>query len=554
MVEKMYKKGAELNFLLPKRSPAIGTKGAVASSHYLATQVGQDMLKKGGHAVDAVIALNAVLAVVYPHMAGLGGDAMIMIHDKKTGKIETINGSGASGEEATREYYKEKGYTDKIPQRGPLAANTVPGAVGAWWDMHQKYGKLEWEEILEPARKYAEEGFPMSQKFVNYLYGKQDLLESYDEINRIFLEKNQNPREGDILKQPELARTLQKIMDGGADAFYKGEIAKKVVADLREHGGMLTEDDFASYKPDWEEALTTKYRDVDVYEMRPNTQGLTALIIMNILEQFDMQSIGDNTADYYHVMAEATKLAFIYKNRFITDSTKMKMKPEELVSPDLGKQLAEKISLDHVTPGLVEEESFPLFQTSRDTTYFAAVDEEGNAVSMIQSIYFEFGSGFMPKDTGFILQNRGSFFSLDDQLANTLEPRKKTFHTIMPAMLMQNNKPLALLGTMGGEGQPQTQAAMITRMLDFGYNIQEAIEAPRWLFGRTWGSESNTFKVEKRISDGVIQELERRGQEMEVLAEYSDTMGHAQGIVINQETGVLSAGADPRGDGSAISW
>lgn len=551
---KEYKEGADLSILSPNRPPAMGVKGAVTSPHYLASQVGQDILKKGGHAVDAVIAMNAVLTVVYPHMAGLGGDAMAIIYHQENEKIESINGSGASGEKATSDFYKNKGY-DEIPERGPLSSNTVPGAVGAWWEMHQKHGKLKWKEILAPALHYAEEGFPMSQKLVNYLREEKELLSTYEETKKIFVADNsENPKEGDILKQLQLAETYRKLMKGGADAFYKGEIADLVVKDLQAQGGLLTKKDFADYRPEWSEPLSTQYRGAEVLEMRPNTQGLTTLIILNILQQFDMQSIGDNSADYYHLMAEATKLAFVYKEEHITDEEEMEEHPESFVQPEIGEKLAEMFSRKKSTPGLDNVEKFERIRTNRDTTYFAAVDNEGNAVSMIQSIFFEFGSGFVPKEAGFILQNRGSFFDLEETEANELKPSKRTFHTIMPAMILKNKKPLILLGTMGGEGQPQTQTAIITRILDYDYNIQEAIEAPRWLYGKTWGSESQTLKMERRISQGIMDDLMMRGQEIEIYSEFSDTMGHAQGITINQETNVLAAGADPRGDGSALSW
>lgn len=550
---KQYKEGADLSILSPNRPPAMGIKGAVTAPHYLASQTGQDMLKKGGHAVDAAIAMNAVLTVVYPHMAGLGGDAMVMIYDQENKEVETINGSGASGEQAKPEFYKDKGY-DEVPERGPLSANTVPGTVGAWWNMHQKYGKLSWKEVLEPALHYAEEGFPMTQKLVNYLRAEKELLSTYEETKRIFLDNNSEPKEGDILKQTQLAETYRKLIDGGADAFYKGEVAKLIVKDLQDQGGLLTEKDFAEYEPEWSSPLSTKYRGAEVLEMRPNTQGITALIILNILQQFDMQRIGDNSADYYHLMAEAAKLAFVYKEEHITDEEEMEAHPESFIQPEVGEELAELFSRDKVTPDLDNKEKFFNIRTNRDTTYFATVDSEGNAVSMIQSIFFEFGSAFVPKGTGFILQNRGSFFDLDENEANILKPSKRTFHTIMPAMVLKDDKPLILLGTMGGEGQPQTQSAIITRILDYDYNIQEAIEAPRWLYGRTWGSESQTLKLERRISQGIMDDLTMRGQEVEIYSEYSDTMGHAQGITINQETNVLSAGADPRGDGSALSW
>jgi len=550
MTQKV-KRGASLEFLSTKRPPAFGTKGAVASPHYLASQTGQEIVKQGGHAADAAIAMNAVLTVVYPHMAGLGGDLMALVWDKENDEVEELNGSGKSGKEVTRDVYEDH---DVIPQRGPLAANTVPGVVDGWWQLHQKYGKLEWRALFEDAIYYARNGFPISNKLSNYILEKREVLEEYDETKRIFLKNGEVPNEGDIFVQKDLANSLEKISEEGASVFYQGEIADKIVDDLQKQGGKLVKSDFTNHKSEWSTPLTTSYRGYDVYEMRPNTQGVAALTILNILEEFDIQNIKDNTADYYHLIAEATKLAFLYRDEWVTDENKMNKSPEEFATKELGKELAAKIQFDQVTPELKRKEELPIFKTNKDTTYMSVVDEEGNGVSLIQSIYHEFGSGFIPKGTGMILQNRGSSFSLDTNHPNCLEPNKRTFHTIIPAMMLKNDKPVMLYGTMGGEGQPQTQTAIVTRVVDFGYNIQQAIEAPRWLHGRTWGAESITFKMESRIPNGVMNELEKRGQLVERLGPYSDTLGHAQGIIINQETGVLSAGADPRGDGIALSW
>jgi len=550
MTQKI-KQGADLDLLSTKRPAAFGTKGAVAAPHYLASQTGQEIVKQGGHAADAAIAMNAVLTVVYPHMAGLGGDLMALIWDKNQGEVESVNGSGKSGQEVTRDVYDDY---DEIPQRGPLAANTVPGVVDAWWELHQKYGKLEWHDLFEDAIYYAQNGFPISNNLSNYILEKRDILEEYDETKRIFLKDGEVPNEGDLFVQKDLANSLEKISEEGPDVFYKGEIADKIVDGLQKEGGKLVKSDFTNHQSEWSTPLTTSYRGHDIYEMRPNTQGVAALTILNILEEFDLQKISDNTADYYHLMAEATKLAFLYRDEWVTDETKMSKSPEEFATKELGKELATKIKFDQETPELKRKEELPLFKTNKDTIYMSVVDKEGNGVSLIQSIYHEFGSAFIPEDTGIILQNRGSSFSLDAQHPNCLEPNKKTFHTIIPAMMLKDNKPVMLYGTMGGEGQPQTQAAIVTRVIDFGYNIQQAIEAPRWLHGRTWGVESETFKVESRIPDGVMNELERRGQLVERLGPYSDTLGHAQGIIIDQDTGVLSAGADPRGDGIALSW
>ncbi|HSI68394.1 MAG TPA: gamma-glutamyltransferase [Planococcus sp. (in: firmicutes)] len=545
--------GAYLGFLSTQRPPAIGTQGAVASPNYLATQAGQEVIKQGGHAIDAAITMNTVLCVVYPHMAGLGGDLFSLIWDKDSGAVEAINGSGKSGQNVTSEFYLSKGY-DEIPQRGPLAANTVPGTVHAWWEMHQKYGKVEWTELFTRAIHYAENGFPISNKFSDFLAEKQDVLQMHEETKSIFLKDDYLAKEGDLFKQPDLANSLKLIAEKGPSVFYEGELADKIIAGLEKHGGLLTKEDLESHQTEWQEPLQSTYRGYDVFQVRPNTQGLASLIILNILEEFDLNEIGDNTPDYYHLMAEATKLAFLYRDEWVTDENDMKRKPEELIAKELGKELAGKIRFDQLTPELERKKDLPIFQTSRDTTYMCAVDNDGNTCSLIQSVYHEFGSGFIAEGTGFILQNRGSFFSLDENHPNCLKPGKKTFHTIIPAMMLKDGKPFMLYGSMGGEGQPQTQAAIATRVIDFGYNIQQAIEAPRWLHGKTWGADSETFKLEGRISDSITDELAKRGQLVERLGDWTGTMGHAQGIVFDHEKGTLSAGADPRGDGLGLSW
>lgn len=545
--------GAETNFLSTHRPPAFGTSGAVASPHYLATQAGQEIIKNGGHAADAAIAMNAVLCVVYPHMAGLGGDLFSLIWTNESGKVDAINGSGKSGEKVTIDYYRDNGH-EEIPERGPLSANTVPGTVHAWWEIHQKYGRKKWDSLFKYAIQYAEQGFPVSEKFSNFIPEKEDVLKLHEETKKIFMKDGNFPKEGDLLVQSDLANSLRLIAKEGPSVFYSGEIANKIISSLENNGGLLTKNDLQSHQSVWEEPLYTSYREYEVFQIRPNTQGVASLIILNILEEFDLKKIGDNTADYYHLMAEATKLAFLYRDEWVTDKNYMERKPEELIAKEIGRKLAKQIQFNCVSSALEHQESLPLFKENKDTTYMCAVDMEGNACSLIQSIYHEFGSGFVPEGTGFILQNRGSFFELDPQHPNSLEPGKKTFHTIIPAMMLKDGKPFMLYGSMGGEGQPQTQAAIATRVVDFGYNIQQAIEAPRWLHGKTWGEESKTFKLEGRIPKNITDELDKRGQLVERVEDWTGTMGHAQGIIIDREKGVMSAGADPRGDGMGLSW
>lgn len=552
MEQRGPQRGASPEALTTGRSVAMGTHGAVASSHYLASQTGFEVLKRGGHAVEAAIAMNAVLAVVYNHMAGLGGDLFYQIWDQKTAKVEALNGSGRSGEAVTRDAYASHGVKE-IPQRGPLAANTVPGVVDAWWQMHQRYGKLPWASLFESAISFAEDGYPISQKFRDYIVQYTDILKEYEATARILLPEGQPPAAGQVVLQRDLARSFHQIAESGTEAFYRGDLAQRIVRSLRESGGFLSETDFTEHTSDWVEPIQTTYRGYTVSELPPNTQGLTTLVLLNLIEPFDLHELADNTADYYHLLAEATKLAFIPRDRWVTDPAFLEIPLKEIISKGYADTLRRFVDMKQArneqdirqqvgTPG------------GDDTTYMCAVDSEGNCCSLIQSVYFEFGSAFTPEGTGIFLQNRGSFFKLDPEHPNTLEPRKRTFHTIIPAMALMDDRPFLLFGTMGGEGQPQTQAAILTRIVDFGYTIQQAIESPRWLYGRTWGQESLSLKLEGRIPDGVAGELKRRKHEVEIVEDWSQKMGHAQGIVIDQDTGVLSAGADPRGDGVALCW
>ncbi len=544
------KKGGYKGFLETGRPVSYGKNGAVASPHYLASQTGQEIIKKGGHAVEAAIAMNAVLTVVYPHMSGLGGDMFSLVWDKDEGKVVSINGSGKCGSQVTREVYKDY---DAIPQRGALAANTVPGTVHAWWELHKRYGKLKWEELFQDAILYAEEGCPVTEKFSDYIYDRKDELKEFTEAAKVFLPEGRPLDPGEILKQADLARVLRLIGKKGPSGFYEGEVAEKMISSLRKAGGFLTREDLKNHETLIEESISTDYKAYRVHECKPNSQGIAALMMMNIIKGQDMEKIGDNTSAYYHLMGEAAKMSFYHRDKWVTDMDSIDIPLEELLSEEHSRKMSKNIKMDKVFD-LRELEALPEIKSSQDTVYLCAVDGDGNSISLIQSIYHEFGSMFMPEGCGFILQNRGSFFSLDENHPNRLEPNKRTFHTIIPAMLTKDEKPYMIFGTMGGEGQPQTQCAILTRVVDFGYNIQQAIEAPRWLYGRMWGDMCSKFKVEGRISDKIRRELEEKGHIIGVEKNYSQTMGHAQGIIIDPKTGYYSAGADPRGDGLALAW
>ncbi len=538
----------------------LATHGVVTSPNYLATQAGLEVLRKGGNAVDAAIATAATLAVVYPQMCTLGGDNFWLIFNAKTGELKALNASGRAGEKATIEFYKGQ-KLEKIPSRGYLAANTVPGVVSGW-DEAYKYSVKElgsaykWADLLASPIEYAENGYPVSTS-LNYWteinIDPEDTefrdLQRFPEFARVFLKNGKEAYAvGEIFKQPDLAATLKILADKGAQEFYSGEIAKKITDDLAKNGGMLTLDDFKSHHADWVEPIHVQYRDCTAYNFPPNTQGMASLEILNVLNNFDIKSMGEGTADYYHAIIEATKQAFADRDRYLTDPEFSDIPLDFLLSPEHGKDQAARIDMKKAA-----EKVEPL-DPKGDTIWLGVVDAQGNAVSLIQSIYHDFGSAIVPAGTGVLLQNRGSFFSLDPKHVNALMPHKRTFHTLNPAMLLKNGKPYLVYGTMGGEGQPQTQAAIATRVVDFGMTPQQAIDAPRWLYGRTWGKASNDLKIEGRVPASVMEELTRRGHPVKAVDDYTDTMGHAGAILINQETGVMQGGTDPRGDGLAAGY
>lgn len=541
------------------RPPTYGTRGMVATSHVLASSSGERILRQGGSAVDAVIAANAVLCVVYPHMAGLGGDSFMLIHDPSVGGVQALNASGPAAKLATRDYYREHGHTKEIPSRGPLAALTVPGAVDGWREAHERHGKLEWSELFEDAIHYAKNGFPVSRSLSDWSHTDVPVLNQFPLSAKTFLPNGAAPKDGDRLTLPELARSFERLAsEGPRKGFYEGETAQIMCEALSAAGSPLRVEDLESYRAKWVEPISVDYRGYTAYEFPPNTQGFAALQILNIIEGYDVNSWGDNTADYYHFMAEATKLALADRNEWLTDPEYVDIPLERLLSKSYAAERRATIDplkaaiMGDVPSGLKNNGKTAVEGAAGDTCYFCAVDSDGLAVSIIESIYHDFGSGFVAGDTGIIMQNRGSFFALDETSVNRLEPGKKTFHTLIPAMLFKGDAPYLVYGSMGGEGQPQTHAAIVSRIVDFGYDVQQAIESPRWLMGRTWGTSVSDLSIEARVGAQVARELLHRGQPVKIQYDFNDNLGHAQAIRINHKTGFLEGGADPRGDGAAI--
>jgi len=540
----------------PGRPPTRTQRGLICSPHHLASSTGLDILRDGGSAVDAAIAANATLCVVYPHMAGLGGDGFWQIC--ADGEVEAINASGPAASEATCEYYDEQGY-EEIPERGSASALTVPGAVDGWRLAHEKHGKIPWSRLFADAITYAREGVAITDDFARWIAEDADVLAEQSTAAETFLSNGKQPSAGSLIAQPALADSFETLADHGPrKGFYEGPIADEFCEGLGEKSPLSTTD-FSEYQAEWVSPLSTEYRGYTAHSLPPNTQGIAALQILGLLDGFDVSEWGDGTADYYHHMAEVTKIAFGDRDAWVSDPEAVDLPAEQLLSTEYLDERRSLINPSQSLPANVEPGISPDGIDSQpqdpggDTCYLSVVDSDGLAVSLIQSIYFDFGSGIIAGDTGIIPQNRGSFFSLDPAHINSLEPGKRTFHTLIPGVITKDGEPWLLYGTMGGEGQPQTQAALVSRIVDFGYDVQTAIEAPRWLFGRTWGDESRSLSLEGRIPDGVVTELQRRGQTVAMARQFDDTMGHAAAIRIHDD-GTLEGGADPRGDGAALGY
>jgi len=533
----------------------------VSTPHYLASAAGLNTLQQGGSAVDAAIAANAVLCVVYPHMAGLGGDGFWLIAEPTTGGVVGINAGGPSARTATLDYYRPRSKDNEIPARGPLSALTVPGAIDGWRLAHERFGRLSWHKLFDAAIEYAGGGVAVTRSLADWMAQDEPILAAYPQTAAIFLPDNRVPREGQRLVQGELARSLQQIASLGArKGFYEGDLAERICAALQSEGSPLAADDFAGFHAEWVEPISANYRGYDVYQLPPNTQGFAALQILKLIEGYDVAAWGDGTADYYHHMAEAVKIAFADREEWLTDPNFVDIPVQQLISQayiDERRRLIDPdraLDIATVPAGIAYVYPHERRAPEGDTCYFCAADQDGMVVSLISSIYHDFGSAVVGGDTGIILQNRGAFFSLDEKHPNHLQPGKRTFHTLIPALLTRDGQPYLAFGSMGGEGQPQSQAAMVTRLVDFGYDVQQAIEAPRWLMGRTWGTRSRNMTLEGRISDEVARELKRRGQPVQMVTDWNDNLGHAQAIRVDREQGFFEGGADPRGDGAALGY
>jgi gamma-glutamyltranspeptidase/glutathione hydrolase len=532
------------------RSEVIARHGMACTSQPLATQVALDILKAGGNAIDAAIAANAVLGLVEPTGNGIGGDLFAIVWDARTSGLYGLNASGRSPRSLTLDYFIEKGY-EKIPSYGPLPVS-VPGCVDGWFELNRRFGTMEMKTILQPAIDYAREGFPVTELIAYYWESGARALKQYPNVADVYMPGGKAPAKGEIFRNPNLAATLEKIAVGGRDAFYKGEIARIIDRFMKEQDGFLSYEDLAAHTSEWVEPVSTNYRGYDVWELPPNGQGIAALQILNILEGYDISAMGFGSADYIHYFVEAKKLAFEDRARYYADPDFCEIPVDQLISKEYAAARRELIQPErasrHLDAGELEQ---------GNTIYMTVADKEGNMVSLIQSNYRGLGSGMCPPGLGFILQDRGELFTLEEGHNNVYEPGKRPFHTIIPAFITKDGKPWMSFGVMGGSMQPQGHAQIVVNMIDFGMNLQEAGDAPRI---RHDGSSQPTgekmtdggvVNLESGISYEAIRELVRRGHTVDYsLGGY----GGYQAILWDEEKGVYFGASESRKDGQAAGY
>jgi gamma-glutamyltranspeptidase/glutathione hydrolase len=538
--------------LVATRSEVIATHGMAATSHPLVSQVALDILKRGGTAVDAAIAANAAIGLMEPTGNGVGGDLFAIVWEAKSRKLHGLNASGRSPKTLTlaklREELRRAG-SKTIPPRGPLPVS-VPGTVDGWFELHGRFGKLPMKDLLAPAIRYAREGFPVTEVIAAGWASNARVLKEFPNFAATFMPGGRAPAKGEIFRNPLLADTLSAIANGGRDAFYKGDIARRIESYMRANGGYLTAADLAAHRSEWVEPASTNYRGYDVWELPPNTQGVAALQMLNILESYDIKSLGFGSAEYLHLFVEAKKLAFEDRARYYADPEFARVPLVGLLSKEYAakrrKLIGEKAALEYPADPRALEQG--------DTIYLTVADQAGNMVSLIQSNYRGMGSGMTPDGCGFILQDRGELFSLTEGHANVYAPGKRPFHTIIPAFVTKDGKPWLSFGVMGGAMQPQGHVQIVVNLIDFGMNLQEAGDAPRV---RHDGSSEPTDEVmrdggtvvlEQGVAPETVKALEARGHKVKV-ANDGDFGGY-QAIHRNAE-GVYFGASESRKDGAA---
>lgn len=532
------------------RSEVIAQNGMAATSHPLATQAALDILKAGGSAVDAAITANAVLGLMEPTGCGIGGDLFAIVWDAKEETLRGLNASGRSPQDLTTDYFVENEYTS-IPPRGPLPVS-VPGAVDGWFELHQAFGRLDMEQVLQPAIDYAREGFPVTELIAYYLERSAPVLKQFPNFEDTYMPDGSMPEKGEIFRNPYLANTYETLATEGRDVFYEGEMARTIAAYIQENGGFLSYDDMAAHNSEWVDPVSTNYRGYDVWQLPPNGQGIAVLQILNILEGYDLASKGLFSPEYLHLFAEAKKLAFEDRAEYYADMDFSPVPLEKLISKEYADERRELINPNRAA--LNYDAGIP---ESPNTIYLTVADKDGNMVSLIQSNYRGMGSGMTPPELGFVLQNRGEGFTLEEGHFNTYEPGKRPFHTIIPGFITKDDEPYMSFGVMGGAMQPQGHAQIVINMIDFGMNLQEAGDAPRI---RHRGSsqptgqqmrDGGTINLESGFPYETVRALMQKGHRIQWAV---GPFGGYQAIKWDPKTGVYYGASESRKDGQAAGY
>ena len=515
----------------------------MVSPHWMATQAGIDIMRNGGNAIEAMISSAAVISVVYPHMNSLGGDNFWLLNTFDQ-KLIGIEATGFSSEKATIDFYNSKGLK-QIPSRGDFAAITVPGVVSGWmkayeYSLQKLNGKKSLEEILDPAIQIANYGFPVTSTLEKNLKIKKSELKNLKEFANKYYSNELTA--GSVVQFPEMAETFKLLVKNGLDDFYKGKISKKIFSDLKKTNCLLTENDFKSFNSRFVEPIHISLDDCKVYNLPPPTQGISSLLILGILNKLKHKC--GSEFNFIHSVVEATKKSFLLRDKYITDPDYMKIDIYDLINDELFSKLANEINYK-------EALEWHLKSQKGDTVWLGSSDKFGNSVSFIQSIFWEFGSGVYLPETGITLQNRGASFSLNSDSHNVLCPRRRPFHTIQPALAKFDDGRCLLYGTMGGDGQPQTQATIFLRYRELKQNLQDAINSPRWLLGKTWGQDTHNLRLEKRFDNNTVSKLIEVGHEIQLVNDFDEVMGHA-GAIVSFKNGFKEAGFDLRSDGLAL--
>ena len=534
------------------RPATMAPRGMVTCPHSLASQAGVDVLRAGGSAVDAAIATAAALAVIYPHMTGLGGDAFWLIHDARTGAVRYLDGGGRAAASASIAWFNERGHAE-VPFRGILPATlTTPGAVASWGEAHACYGRLPMARCVQSAIDYARNGFPVTKRLAGWIEFARSDLAVHAESAAMYLSGGEVPRAGSQLRNPDLARTLEAVAEHGPAGFYGGAVGAELARFSAAQGGFFTQADLSAQAARWGEPLQGSYRDLTLYQTPAPTQGFTVLQMLNLLEPFELHRYPFGSPEPAHLMVQAKQVAYHDRDQYLADPAFVDVPMERLISKAHADERRKLMDPARALPW----DKVPSWGSlTGDTVYIAVVDAEGNAVSLIHSLYGVFGSAVVAGSTGVMLQNRGAYFSLDPRHPNCLEPGKTPLHTLIASIGFRGDKLWSVVGCMGADGQPQIQVQTYVNLIDHGLDIQAALEAPRWLSGRfALGEARDTLHIEARFPPATIDELERRGHPLDRWGDWNELAGHAHGITIDPDSGVRCGGADPRSDGAAIGY